>query len=115
MIQVVNRHKHKPTPNDIYIGRGTPLGNPWSWHPAVEPKFRVADRAAAIFKYSQYAEWARLNRPEFANFFNVLFNRVLNGETIYLVCSYKPKGCHVDVIKRMIEERIVNFQENVQK
>jgi len=29
MITVVNKHKHIPTPNDVYIGRGSPLGNPY--------------------------------------------------------------------------------------
>lgn len=27
MINVVNKYKHQPTDNDVYIGRGSPLGN----------------------------------------------------------------------------------------
>lgn len=28
MITVVNKHHHEPTDLDIYVGRGSPLGNP---------------------------------------------------------------------------------------
>jgi hypothetical protein len=30
MITVVNKYKHTPTENDVYIGRGSALGNPFT-------------------------------------------------------------------------------------
>jgi len=30
MITVVNKYKHVPTRDDVYIGRGSILGNPYS-------------------------------------------------------------------------------------
>ena len=30
MITVVNKYKHTPTENDVYIGRGSVLGNPFT-------------------------------------------------------------------------------------
>lgn len=30
MIYVVNKHKHTPTETDVYIGRGSDLGNPYT-------------------------------------------------------------------------------------
>ena len=30
MITVVNKYKHKPTEKDVYIGRGSILGNPFT-------------------------------------------------------------------------------------
>lgn len=106
MIQVVNKYKHRPTPEDVYVGRGSPLGNPFSWHPDIDSKFRVADRAEAISKYSEYAKWARMNNAPFHNTLNHLTLRALKGENINLVCFCKPLGCHGDIIKKMIEDAV---------
>lgn len=33
MTTVVNKHTHTPTPNDVYIGRGSKWGNPFKIGP----------------------------------------------------------------------------------
>lgn len=109
MIQVVNKYKHVPTVDDFFIGRPSPLGNPFSWLPGTEQKFRVADRAQAIQKYSQYLEFARMNDPVVAECVNRLCEKALRGETINLACFCKPQECHGDVIKNLIEDRIKNY------
>jgi hypothetical protein len=38
MIKVVNKYSHIPTSNDIYIGRGSILGNPYTHLPIKNTK-----------------------------------------------------------------------------
>lgn len=49
MITVVNKHWHKPTENDVYCGRGSPVGNPYSHLPSSVPGVtKVSSREEAI-------------------------------------------------------------------
>ena len=106
MVVVVNKYKHIPTPNDFYIGRGSPFGNQFSWLPGTPEQFRVADRAEAIKKYGEHLEEARMNVRLIYDGLNLLCEKAFRGENINLVCFCKPAGCHGDVIKRHIEETL---------
>ena len=110
MIQIVNKYKHTPTPNDVYIGRGSPLGNPFSWHPNVDSKFRVTDRTEAINKYVEYANWAKMNDPAFRAVLDRLIEMTLRHEPVNLVCFCAPKICHGNVLKEIIETEIKNYK-----
>lgn len=86
MCNVVNKYRHKPTPADVYIGRGR--GSKWG-NPFVIGQ--DGDRAEVIRKYEawlqqQPALLAAL--PE------------LRGKT--LVCFCKPQACHGDVLAKLV-------------
>lgn len=68
----------------IYIGRGTPFGNPYVVNQAVS-------RAEAIARYREYF-YAKLERDPA---FSILLER-LRGRV--LACHCKPMDCHGDVI-----------------
>jgi len=106
LINVVNKYKHTPTANDVYIGRGSPFGNRFSWLPGTSEEFRVADRAEAIKRYAEHLEWARMNDPVIHKGLTLLCQKALRDEPINLVCFCKPQGCHGDIIKRHIEETL---------
>jgi hypothetical protein len=55
--RVVNKYRES---YDIYIGRGSKWGNPFSWKPGTKAKYRVKDREEALKKYR---EWV-LRQPE---------------------------------------------------
>lgn len=79
---VVNKRKHKPTANDVYIGRPSKWGNPF-----VIGKDGTRDdviRKYEIWLQQQPHLMAAL--PE------------LRGKT--LVCWCKPAACHGDVLAR---------------
>ena len=81
---VVNRHKG---PFDVYIGRGTPWGNP----------FKVGSRETVIEKYRQWL-WIQMKSRKFRE---AMLDK-LDGKV--LGCSCKPLPCHGDVLVRLLEE-----------
>ncbi len=113
MIQIVNKHYHTPTKNDFYIGRGSPLGNPYTSLKDKKTKAKhVCDsREESVEKYRIYLlkEIAERN-PVICNELNKIFLAAKkaneNNRVIYLVCFCKPKLCHGDIIKNIIEQKI---------
>ena len=96
-INVVNKYKHVPDVNaDVYIGRGSVLGNPWPITPT-DSRDAVIDR---------YEEWLG-DRIEDGNL-NVLSALAAIQEIeeehghVNLVCFCRPSRCHGDVIKKAI-------------
>lgn len=83
---VVNKKKHKPTPNDVYIGRPSKWGNPFSIG-------EHGNRAEVIEKYRNY-----INRN--SNLLNSLHE--LKGKC--LVCWCAPLACHGDVLEELIND-----------
>lgn len=81
---VVNKRKHRPTPNDVYIGRPSKWGNPFVIG-------KDGDRAMVIRKYS---DWIKAQPHLMAAL------PELRGKT--LVCWCKPHACHGDVLAAMV-------------
>jgi hypothetical protein len=84
--QIVNRHKES---FDIYIGRGTPFGNPFiiGVH---------GNREEVIAKYKQWF-YMQLDNDYFKK-------QVLNLKDKTLGCSCKPLSCHGDVIVEYLDK-----------
>ena len=54
MIQVVNKYQHTPTDADVYIGRGSSLGNPFTGSKELantKAEFQCSCREEAIASY----------------------------------------------------------------
>lgn len=88
---VVNRHhfRGKPLPRpSVYIGRGTPLGNP----------FRYPEHPDAMERYRAWL-WERIKARDAAVLAALL---EIRAET-HLVCSCAPRPCHGDVVVRAWE------------
>lgn len=85
----------KKEPYDVYIGRGSKWGNPFT-HIKNRPtlaQFYVESREEAIEKYR---EWI-LTQPQL-----LADLHELKGKT--LGCWCKPKSCHGDVLVELIEQ-----------
>jgi len=92
MPKVVNLRKEA---YDIYIGRGSIWGNPYSHIPTgTKARFIVATRDEAIARYEGYA---RNNALIMANLYS-LKNKVLG-------CFCKPKSCHGDTLVKLYKEK----------
>lgn len=89
--KIVNKH-HK-VPYDVYIGRGSIWGNPFSHMDGTQAQFKVATREEAIEKYR---EWI-LTKPRLLDKLHEL-----KGKT--LCCYCKPLPCHGDVLVELINE-----------
>jgi hypothetical protein len=77
---------------DVYIGRGSVWGNPFTHKPLADTKatFQVSDRQAAIEKYE---EWI-MTQPE-------LLGQINKLKGLTLGCYCRPLPCHGDVLIRL--------------
>jgi len=108
MIFVVNKHKHFPTNNDIYIGRGSPLGNPYTHlNENTKAEFIVENREEAINNYEVWINDKILNKDvEICNMLNKIY-LMAKKDDVNLVCYCVPKNdCHGFIIKKIIESKL---------
>jgi hypothetical protein len=103
VIRIVNKHTHKPTRFDVYIGRGSPFGNPYSWKEGTKAEFIVGSREEAIAAYRPWFNKRRLNDPVMAMMLNQMCCAYLDGHDINLVCYCTPEPCHGSIIKDYLE------------
>lgn len=103
-ILVVNKKTHKPCTHDVYIGRPSVLGNPFS-HLNLPHTIKVSHRSTAVGSFERMLNKS-MNLPgsEIAVEMAKLLERYCNGETIHLVCWCAPLECHGEVIKNRIED-----------
>jgi hypothetical protein len=83
----------KTSTYDIFIGRGSIWGNPYSHLRDSKAKFVVQTREEAIEKYRQYI----MNKPE-------LLKRLWELKGKVLGCYCKPLSCHGDILVELINE-----------
>lgn len=91
MTRVVNRNFEG---YDVYIGRGSKWGNPYSHQSGTKAQFRAGSREEAIRLYEAYIR----SQPHLLDSLHELEGKVLG-------CYCKPYACHGDVLVRLIEER----------
>jgi len=93
-IKVVNKKKHQETSNDVYIGRPSKWGNPFSHLPNSIAKYKVTSREESILKYEQWIK----TQPHLMNSLPELKGKIL-------VCWCKPLSCHGDILKKLVENK----------
>ena len=99
-ITVVNRRRDQ---EDIYIGRGSPLGNPFIIG-------KDGDRDEVLFKYKKYLQSEiNNNNRNIINALEAIKERSMHSN-VSLGCYCKPKPCHGDVIKDYIEIFMDRYQ-----
>jgi hypothetical protein len=107
-LTVVNKYKHNPTENDVYIGHGSLVGNPFTH---LDSKFngvtKVKSREIAVEMYKDlFLSVMREDDNDTTDFIKNLINKLKSGIDINLVCFCKPKACHGDVIANYINKQI---------
>jgi|TARA_B110000305_G_C19258308_1_gene548238 hypothetical protein len=83
----------KKSEYDVYIGRPSKWGNPYSSKTGTLAKYRVGSKSEAISNYETYLE---SNEPLIKELVE------LNGKI--LGCWCKPKPCHGDVLVKLIKK-----------
>ena len=96
MLKVVNKYKE---PYDIYIGRGSKWGNPFTHitDKKTKAEFIVDTREQAI---ESYRNWILKQQHLLDDLHE------LEGKT--LGCFCKPKSCHGDVLVELINKKHMN-------
>lgn len=93
MATCVNKYKEE---YDIYIGRGSKWGNPFSWEEGTKAAYKVATREEAIECYRQYL-WHQIHEG------HVTLKQLQALDGTRLGCFCKPKSCHGDIIVKAVE------------
>lgn len=107
MIEIVNKHTHKATKHDFYIGRGSPLGNPYSSKPSKLAEEMVDSRKQPIELYERWVSNALHDEtPHVFEYLGEMIDHYREHGKLYLVCFCSPKSCHGDVIKEILETAI---------
>ena len=91
MCKVVNQYKER---FDVYIGRPSKWGNPFSDKEGTLAKYKVKDRNESVDSFRKY-----ITEGEGKHLLNDLHE--LKGKT--LGCFCKPLKCHGDVLKELID------------
>jgi len=94
-MHIVNKRNHTPTPSDVYVGRPSPLGNPFSHQAGTLARYRTETREQAIEAYRHWL-WKeiKVRNP------NVILTIAGIPEDANLVCWCAPLPCHAEVIQR---------------
>lgn len=79
----------KKDPYDIYIGRPSKWGNPFSHKEGTLAEFKVKNRAEAVAKFEDYL----LSNKELLNSLHELQGKILG-------CWCKPNKCHGDILAK---------------
>jgi hypothetical protein len=104
MITVVNKQTHKPTPYDVYVGRPTCVGNPYSHKSGTLAKFSTATREEAVEKYRAWLRNQYQTNDVVYEFIQNLVKTHLEETDINLVCWCSPLTCHGNILKDAIEK-----------
>lgn len=81
----------------IYIGRGTPLGNPYHIG-------KDGDRVKVIEKYRQYLTKKIQDKdPIILEALNKIKQYEKDFYVVTLLCHCKPLACHGDIIKEILD------------
>lgn len=96
-------------PNNVYIGRGSVLGNPYTHDGKKSSLARLSfkTREEAISAYKLYFNAMYENDIEFKLTVDNIYEKYKNGEDIYLQCFCKPLPCHGDYIREVLEKRLI--------
>lgn len=92
---IVNKRNHTPSPSDVYVGRPSPLGNPFSHQTGTLARYRTANRTEAI---ESYRHWLA-HELKAKNLQVIKALEALTPDST-LVCWCAPLPCHADVIAR---------------
>lgn len=104
MIQVKNKRTYNGP--GVYIGRGSPLGNPYTHKKGLtKAEFVVESRDDAIEQYEIWlVEQLSDEKSEAYKEFNELLELYKKTGELVLICYCVPANCHGFVISRMIQE-----------
>lgn len=98
MITVIHKRDATGAPNEFYIGRPSPLGNPFVIG-------KDGDRKEVVLKYEKWFKTKIItehdDNEQMAAF--MMLQEAASLGDIKLVCWCAPKACHGDVIKKYLE------------
>lgn len=108
MISVIHKKNTSRYKNVVYVGRGSSLGNPYTSIKGRDTlaKFVVESRKESIECFKNYLlKCIEEKEEKVCEELNKIYSLALK-EDVYISCYCKPKSCHGDVIKEIIELKL---------
>lgn len=99
-IRVVNKHWYKG-PGE-FIGRPSPLGNPFSHLPNARAQYHVATREEAVEKYLPHLRTEYMKGGAIKEALDALVQKYIEQGELTLICFCAPAACHGHVIREAI-------------
>jgi Domain of unknown function (DUF4326) len=100
MILVVNKHSFNGTGE--FVGRPSPLGNPYSHLPNSKAQFFVKNRDEAVKRYEHWLnERLKEDGPEKQEL-ERLVKKYQDEGSLYLICYCAPNNCHGYILSKLI-------------
>ena len=103
-IKIVNIHDF--TGDYVYVGRGSPLGNPFFHKASKFEVVKVASRSEAIEEYRIWLVNRLLFDTPQSRAINDCVIKLSSEKKIVLGCFCFPKQCHAEVIAEILKERV---------
>lgn len=102
-IEVVNKYRlsEEEQRECVYIGRGSPLGNPYKLKP-----WGPYERGETIELYRGWLLHEARTNEAVKRALNEIWRRVKRGERVRLLCFCKPAACHGDVIAELVRSKL---------
>ena len=94
-MRIVNKRGHVPTEHDVYVGRPSVLGNPYSHTTGTRADQVVATRDEAVERYGRWL----LGRIRDSDPLVIAALNALDDDSV-LVCWCAPQRCHAEMIVR---------------
>lgn len=103
VLNVVNKRTHvaKVGTVDVYCGRSSVLGNPYTHKAGTKAKFIMESRAEAIEEYRGYFRMQMESNDAFLLEMRRIY-RLARKQEVNLVCYCAPLPCHCNVIRGFI-------------
>jgi len=114
MIKVIHKKNTNKYENVLYIGRGSDLGNPYTSIQGRETKaeYVVSSREESIESFRGYLiKCIEEKEEKVCSMMNQIYTLATKGD-VYLACYCKPKSCHGDVIKEIVESKFPEETDN---
>lgn len=103
MIKVVNKGSYEGT-DEVYVGRPTPLGNPYTHEESSVASFKVDTREEAVEMYKVWiAEQLKDQNSEAYAEFESLVEFYCDFGELTMSCWCDPLPCHAHILADMIE------------
>lgn len=109
MIVVVNSQMHIPTRVDYHLSKHHCIANPYT-HLHLKgnvSKYRVKSPEEALNAFRKHLnDKIESKDKEVIKQLNRIYKMAIKGD-VFLVCRCKPKPCHADIIKEIVEANII--------
>ena len=96
LVEIYVKNKSTYSGDGEYIGRGSPLGNP----------YKITDVTPRHVAINEYEIWIKdcicKNFKSILDELERLFNILIKNQKLILICHCSPKLCHGNIIKQLL-------------